>query len=153
MSTKTLWCNVVDYEPSHFNAIVEIMRTCLDEHWSPEMVSRIIGMPGIRCKVAVKRGTLHGFAFYQVNQGFAEIKTLLVNEPCRRRHIGRQLLSGILLSLTDSIAMTSVCLADNEAGMAFLRANGFKARRINRSAYDGRDTFTMVWKIKFNECG
>jgi [ribosomal protein S18]-alanine N-acetyltransferase len=120
--------------------------------WSAEVFwSELAGAPGTRHYVVATRGdAVVGYAGLAVNRPDADVQTIAVCAPARRRGVGDLLLAHLL-----DVAASSGCrqvflevAADNEPAQRLYVRHGFVAGHRRRHYYGpGRDAVVMTLRM------
>lgn len=129
--------------PEHAEAISRLHMAIFDTGWDTDAVMRLLAHPGSIALVA-RHGvppTMGAFALAQVAADEAEILTLGVDPPWRRKGVGNRLVQGLKRGAArgGARALFLEVAASNVAAIALYAQNGF-AETGRRKAYYARSS-------------
>jgi ribosomal-protein-alanine N-acetyltransferase len=130
---------------AHAGLIAGMHHVCFKEPWNEEAMRSLLAMPGAFGFLAVDR-TPQGFVLARSAADEAEILTLLVLPPYRRRGLARALLEAAVEKARAEGAKTMFLevAANNRAGRALYIAAGFVQQGIRPRYYeDGVDALLL----------
>ena len=122
-------------EPAHVPEIARLERAMFSAPWSEASVASELENPLSLWLVAIDQGRVAGYIGSQTVLGESDMLNLAVEEPYRRRGIGRDLVRALCAALKDAGAssLTLEVRASNGAAIALYESLGFRAvgRRPN----------------------
>jgi ribosomal-protein-alanine N-acetyltransferase len=138
----------------HAELLAAMHRICFAEPWNQQSMAATLGMPGVAGLIAVEGASLTpslggagpaGLLLWRLAAGEAEILTLAVLPPWRRRGLGRRLMEAACAAAASggAEAMFLEVAADNTAAAALYRDLGFAAVGVRKGYYNGIDALTM----------
>lgn len=140
---------------SHAEVLAGMHEICFAEPWSPRSMAEVLVMPGVSGLIAVDGGSLRpsrappgpaGLVLWRCLGEEAEILTIAVLPPWRRRGIGARLLEAALWDSAErgASAMFLEVAADNLAGQILYTRHGFTPVGRRKGYYRGIDAVTML---------
>lgn len=143
-------------DATHAERLAELHASSFPQAWSATDFADLLshGASGLK---ASRSGAMVGFLLWRVAAGEAEILTVAV-APChRQRGVGRRLLSGALLALTEAGAdhVLLEVADDNVAAIRLYLSAGFVAvgRRKGYYRREQRPVDAQVLQLKLNTEG
>lgn len=136
------------YGPRDFATLYRIDQACFPPGiaYSKMTLRWFLTLAGAECLVAEGDGKIAGFVLAELNVPLAHVITLDVLESFRRQRIGAALLGALEANLALRGARTIVLetAIDNEAGIAFWKAHGYRIEAVLKRYYLGRlDAYAM----------
>lgn len=139
----------------HGELLAGMHNICFAEPWSPGAMADVLAMPGAHGLIAVDGGSLipsgahpgpAGFVLWRAVAGEAEILTIAVLPPWRRRGLGGLLLEAALSSARVSGAETMFLevAADNSGAQALYSSRGFTRAGLRKGYYAGKDALVLA---------
>jgi ribosomal-protein-alanine N-acetyltransferase len=154
----------------HAELLAGIHKVCFQQPWAAGSMSEILAMPGCRALVAVDGGSLvpsaeppgpAGMVIWSTILDEAEIMTLAVLPPWRRRGVGGALLDAAMDGARAGGACTMFleAAADNAAALALYGSRGFERVGLRKKYYGDVDGIAMRCDLgasggePINSCG
>ncbi len=137
---------IIPVAPAHAPLLAGMHRICFTEHWDEAAMAAVLAMPGSFGLLA-DGNPPQGFILCRIAVDEAEVLTLLVLPPFRRRGIAAALL-GAALAAARAAGVSAMYLevaANNAAGLALYSALGFQ-QVGRRPRYYGGSTDALVLK-------
>ncbi|CAA7624521.1 GNAT family N-acetyltransferase [Magnetospirillum sp. UT-4] len=140
--------------PLHAEVLAGMHRICFAEPWGPQAMIDLLAMPGAAGLIAVDGASLvpaagppgpAGLVLWRAAAGEAEILTIAVLPPWRRRGLGGRLVQ----AAADRAAAAGATVlflevdAGNRAGLALYGRRGFTAVGRRKGYYGGNDALIM----------
>jgi len=132
--------------PSHLALLAELHAGCFTERWDALAFAKLLATPGAFALLAVDDEMPLGFALARLAGGEAELLSIGVPPPGRRRGTGAALLAAVRARVGAAPLFLEVA-AGNAAAIALYSAAGF--RQVGRRAayYANRqDALVMRWE-------
>lgn len=135
----------------HAPLLAGMHHVCFKEPWTAQSMQASLEMPGSRGVIAVDGGALQpslhgpgpaGFVLWRAVAGEAEILTIAVLPPWRRRGVGRLLMRAALDSVGDWPMYLEVAV-DNLPAQALYGNLGFAQVGRRKAYYGETDAFVM----------
>ena len=129
---------IVRARPSHLEEIAAIEEAAFPDPWSRGSLGQCINGEFAAVLTAEEDGHVAGFAIYNVLGDEAELYTIAVAEPFRRRGVGLRLLTeAAAMAARDGAArMFLEVRRSNGAAQALYRRAGFSVCGVRRRYYD-----------------
>lgn len=138
----------------HAELLAGMHRICFAEPWSPTSMAEVLALAGAEGLVAVDGASLvpaaeapgpAGLVLWRRIFDEAEILTIAVLPPWRRRGVGGRLLDAAMAASRAGGAKTMFleAAADNAAALALYRARGFASAGLRKGYYGDVDGITM----------
>ncbi len=145
----------------HTELLAGMHKICFAEAWNAQSMAALLEMPGAAGLIAVDGGSLMpaleapgpaGFVLWRAAAGEAEILTIAVLPPWRKRGLGGRLLDAALAASarTGAEAMFLEAAADNNAALALYHARGFERVGLRKGYYAGKDAVVMKRALETN---
>ncbi|WP_096702701.1 GNAT family N-acetyltransferase [Magnetospirillum sp. 15-1] len=142
----------------HAELLAGMHHICFAEPWSPTSMAEVLALAGAEGLIAVDGGSLvpaaeppgpAGLVLWRRIFDEAEILTIAVLPPWRRRKVGLRLLEAAMDSAAKGGALTMFleAAADNHAAIALYRSKGFETVGLRKGYYGGVDGVTMSCKL------
>jgi ribosomal-protein-alanine N-acetyltransferase len=139
----------------HDDLLAGMHNICFAEPWSAVSMADVLAMPGAHGLIAVDGGSMvpsaghpgpAGFVLWRATAGEAEILTIAVLPPWRRRGLGAVLLEAALDSARISGAETMFLevAADNSGAQALYSSRGFVRAGLRKGYYAGKDALVLA---------
>jgi tRNA threonylcarbamoyladenosine biosynthesis protein TsaB len=121
--------------------LAELHRQCFEEPWDERAFTDLLGMPGASAMIALRGGVLAGFVLTRTAADEAEIITIGVLPPSRRRGVARALLDRQSAELQNSgVRRLFIEVAvSNGAARDLYRTAGFEDAGVRRNYYARAD--------------
>jgi ribosomal-protein-alanine N-acetyltransferase len=149
----------------HADLLAGMHRICFAEPWSATSMAEVLALAGSEGLIAVDGGSLvpaadppgpAGLVLWRRIFDEAEILTIAVLPPWRRRGVGMRLLEAAMDSATKAGAETMFleAAADNGAALALYQSKGFMRVGVRKGYYGGIDGVTMRCSLEHSsvEC-
>ena len=138
----------------HAEVMAGMHEVCFAEPWSARSMAEVLLMPGSQGLIAVDGASLRpslappgpaGLVMWRCLGDEAEILTIAVLPPWRRRGVGALLLAAALRDAATRGAATMFLevAADNDPAQALYRRHGFEPLGRRKGYYHGIDALTM----------
>lgn len=138
----------------HAELLAGMHKVCFAEPWGASSMADLLAMPGAAGLIAVSEGSLTpslggpgpaGLVLWRAAAGEAEILTIAVLPPWRRRGLGRTLLQAAMEAsrAKGAQAMFLEAAADNAPALAMYEEAGFVRVGLRKGYYAGLDAVTM----------
>lgn len=139
----------------HNKLLAGMHNICFAEPWSAGSMADVLAMPGAHGLIAVDGGCLKpsvghsgpaGFVLWRAVAGEAEILTIAVLPPWRRRGLGALLLEAALAAARAAGAETMFLevAADNSGAQALYTSRGFTRAGLRKGYYAGKDALVLA---------
>ncbi len=138
----------------HADLLAGMHRICFAEPWSPTSMAEVLALAGSEGLIAVDGGSLApdteppgpaGLVLWRRIFDEAEILTIAVLPPWRRRGVGARLLEAAMDSAAKAgaAAMFLEAAANNDAALALYESRKFTRVGLRKGYYGGIDAVTM----------
>lgn len=147
--------HLVTVARSEAEALAEIHAAAFGHAWSAEEFAALLGDRGVFAVGVRRAGRLAGFVLARVVADEAEILTIAVRRPYRRRGLGRMLMDEALRRLHRAGAAACFLEVDrgNVPAVALYRSLGFdvtgERRNYYRAGPAGGDGSALVMRVQF----
>lgn len=142
----------------HADLLAGMHRICFAEPWSATSMAEVLALAGTEGLIAVEGGSLApaleppgpaGLILWRRIFDEAEILTVCVLPPWRRRGVGACLLDGAMDRAIGGGALTMFleAAADNDAALALYASRGFDRVGLRKGYYGAIDGVTMSCRL------